>query len=104
MPLHCTRRAHLQTQCTLHSGVYGLFFPHTNENAPSPGTERNDHRVYIARNAQRTFSRSTVYTNSYAEGTSALLSAWRTGERTHLIDLRTTSNAVAGRLSPSIVK
>ena len=36
-------------------------------------------------------------TNSYAEGTSALLSAWRTGEGTHLIDLRTTSNAVTDR-------
>ena len=98
MPVHCTLRAHLQTQCALHSGVYGLFFPHTNENAPSPGTERSDHiRVYIARNAQGTFSRSTVYTNSYAECTSALVGAWRTGEGTHLIDLRTTSNAVTDR-------
>ena len=52
--------------------------------------------IHIARNAQRTFSRSTVYTNSYAEGTSALLSAWCTGEGTHLIDLRTT-NAVRDR-------
>ena len=99
MPVHCTWSTHLQTQCTLHSGVYGLFFPHTNENAPSPGTERSDHRlrVYIARNAQRTFSRSTVYMNSDAEGTSALLSAWRTGEGTHLIHLRPTSHAVTDR-------